>query len=75
MARRRTGWTWKIALGMIVAGLVASLPGIWLILVAVGVLPTDGGLNVPRWVLFPAGLVFVMAGAFFLIPGIGRAHV
>ena len=62
-------WNWKTALGMILAGLVPSLPGIWLILVAVGVLPPSGDLCAPRWVLFPFGLVFAMAGAFLLIPG------
>ncbi len=62
---------------MIGIGCIASLAGLYFILVGLGVLPIPGGprnLHGPLWVVFCAGLAFFLGGGALLLQVLGRAN-
>ncbi len=57
-------------------GSVFALPGAGIILLALGVIgDVDRGRNAPRWVVFVAGVIFFLAGAFVVAGGIGNLRM
>jgi hypothetical protein len=62
---------------MIGIGCIASLAGLYFLLIGAGVLPVPGGpknLHGPLWVVLCAGLAFFLGGAAILLQVLGRAN-
>jgi len=62
---------------MILIGVLATMAGLYFVLVGMGVLPIPGGpsrLHAPLWIIVCAGLIFLFAGSAVLMQGIGKAN-
>ena len=57
-------------------GSVFAIPGIGIMLLALGLIgDIDRGRNAPRWVVFVAGMIFFLAGAFVIAAGVGTLRM
>ncbi len=59
----------------IVVGAIAALLGLYLVLVALSLLPPPGRPNGPMWVVLLAGLCFLLGGLAVLIPVVVTGEV
>lgn len=61
---------------MVVIGVLAGAAGFYFLLVGAGILPIPGGpanVNGPLWLVFCAGLTFLLAGVAVILQALGRA--
>jgi len=52
----------------IVMGTIGAAVGLYFVLVSVGVAPSPGHANAPMWIVFLAGLCFLLGGLAVVIP-------